>query len=262
MEQTRVDVLREEVAHALDGLEGVIALRATQGCAAPYLFRSKEELGELAVSPKYPLPTVLQVIQRVYPESRLGIVCRGCEERGLVEMAKRNQVNLGNVWAIGLACTAEEATECRCNQPYPDVFVGICVGEKVPGVANDLLPELLALGMSKRREFWQRQFAKCIKCYGCRNSCPQCSCTECALEEELWVKKGRLPPPFPVFHLLRAMHTAGKCVGCRECELCCPADIPLTMLYTLLRRDVRELFGYETGRSVEDKPPLVSALED
>jgi formate hydrogenlyase subunit 6/NADH:ubiquinone oxidoreductase subunit I len=68
-----------------------------------------------------------------------------------------------------------------------------------------------------------------------------------------------VPPPFPIFHLIRAMHTVGRCVGCNECERSCPAQIPLTILYSLLRRDVEEMFGYEAGRSVDDKPPLVIA---
>ena len=54
------------------------------------------------------------------PEVRLGMVTRGCEERGLIEMAKRNQVDLERITMIGLACTAEERDECRCAWPYPD----------------------------------------------------------------------------------------------------------------------------------------------
>ncbi|HIC94425.1 MAG TPA: 4Fe-4S ferredoxin [Anaerolineae bacterium] len=262
MRRALLDELREAVARALDEVEGVVALRAAWGGMAPYLFRSREELGELALSPKYPLPAVLQLIQKSHPESKLGIVCRGCEERGLIEMAKRGQIDLNNVLVIGLACTAEEARECRCEKPYPGVLVTECVGEKVEGVADELVEQFLAQSTPERLDFWRAQFAKCIKCYGCRNACPQCFCEECALEEELWVERGQVPPPFPVFHLIRAMHTVGKCVGCRECELACPADIPLTLLYTLLRRDVRELFGYEAGRSVEEEPPLVVTLEE
>jgi len=261
MEQTLLDDVRKVVAVAIDELDGVVALRAAWGGVAPHLFRSKEELDKLVVSPKYPLPAVLRLIQKAHPESRLGIVCRGCEERGLIEMAKRDQLKLDNVRGIGLACTAEEARQCRCEKPYPDVLVTECVGERVESVTNELVEEFLARSALERLDFWRAQFAKCIKCYGCRNACPQCFCADCTLEEELWVERGRVPPPFPLFHLIRAMHTVGKCVGCRECELSCPADIPLTLLYTLLRQDVRELFGYEAGRSLEEEPPLVIALE-
>jgi formate dehydrogenase subunit beta len=82
------------------------------------------------------------------------------------------------------------------------------------------------------------------------------------LEDELWAQTGVLPPPFPSFHVIRAMHTVGKCVGCGECERTCPAEIPLTILYSLLRRDAMELFGYEAGASIEDQPPLLVTLDE
>jgi ferredoxin len=81
------------------------------------------------------------------------------------------------------------------------------------------------------------------------------------LEDEMWVQTGVLPLPFPSFHVIRAMHTVGKCVGCGECERACPADIPLTILYSLLRRDAKELFSYEAGADIEDQPPLLVTLD-
>jgi ferredoxin len=155
---------------------------------------------------------------------------------------------------IGLACTAEERDECRCAWPYPSQ---IDVGEKVEGTANALVAEHEALSLAERTEFWKQQFARCIKCYACRTVCPQCFCETCVLENNLWVESGTLAPPFPAYHLIRAYHTVAKCVGCMECERACPADIPLTVLYTLLRRDAEAMFGYVPGRSVDDLPPLV-----
>lgn len=257
----RLEALRDLIEEALDEVDGVVGLRSSSGYVAPHLFREREELHQLAVSPKYALPTTLRLIQTAHPEAKLGIVCRGCEERGLIEMAKRNQINLDHIAVIGLACTAEEAEECRCAKPYPSVLVDSHVGERVEPVADNLAEELRQKGVPERLDFWLSQFNKCIKCYGCRNACPQCFCPECTLEEELWVERGRVPPPFPSFHLIRAMHTVGKCVGCRECELSCPAHIPLTTLYTLIRQEVGEMFGYEPGVALEDEPPLVLPME-
>lgn len=257
----RLEPLKKAIADLVDELDGVIALRNTSGFVAPYLFREKEELDELAVSPKFPIPATLRLIQTAHPEAKLGIVCRGCEERGLIEMAKRNQVNLDNVTVIGLACTAEEAEECRCAKPYPSLLVDTHIGERTEPVVNELVEELRQKDVAERLEFWRDQFDKCIKCYACRNACPQCFCPECTLEEEIWVEMGRVPPPFPSFHLIRAMHTAGKCVGCCECELSCPAHIPLTILYALIREEVGEMFGYEPGVDLEEQPPLVLPME-
>ena len=254
-----IEELREVVGELLSELDGVLALRESSEGVAPHLFRSGDDLAELAIAPRYPMASVVDLLQDTDQDTKLGVVARGCDERALIELAKRQQVNLDNVRLIGIACSAEEAEECRCALPYPQ---DLLVGEKVEGVEDRLIAEHEALSREERLEFWKRQFAKCLKCYGCRNACPECFCEECVLEDEMWVQTGVLPLPFPSFHVIRAMHTVGKCVGCGECEQTCPADIPLTILYSLLRRDAKELFGYETGASIEDQPPLLVTLTE
>jgi ferredoxin len=118
------------------------------------------------------------------------------------------------------------------------------------------------MSLEERRVFWQEQFQKCIKCYGCRDICPECFCESCALEDPLWVEPGELAPPFPMFHLIKAMHMSGRCVACRQCELTCPAGIPLTVLYDLIRQDVGELLGYEPGGDIDVVPPLSVTLNE
>lgn len=254
-----LDALRKVVCEKLEGVEGVLALRTDHGGAAPHLYRRGDDLSDLVLAPRYPLALTLDLLLSAHPDSHLGVVVRGCDERALVEMGKRNQVDLTRLTLIGVACTAEEAKECRCATPYPTV---IAVGQPVEGVADERLAAYESLSIEERRTFWARQFAKCYKCYGCRNICPECFCEACALEDGVWVERGIPAPPFPSFHLIRAMHMVGRCVACRQCELVCPAGIPLTALYSLLNRDVAELFGYVPGRSVEEKPPLVLPLEE
>jgi ferredoxin len=118
------------------------------------------------------------------------------------------------------------------------------------------------MSLQERRAFWREQFRKCLKCYGCREICPECFCESCALEDPLWVEPGELAPPFPMFHLIKAMHMSGRCVACRQCELTCPAHIPLTVLYDLIRQDVGELLGYEPGADVEMAPPLSVTFDE
>jgi len=252
----RLSQLREAVQKLLDSgrVEGVLALRATGPASTPHLFHPGDDLDDLVLWPKYPLPQTLDMLLDADPDVRLGMVTRGCEERGLIELAKRNQVDLDRVESIYLACSAEERDECRCAWPYPS---RIDIGQKVEGTADALLAEHEKLSLEERTQFWKAQFARCIKCYGCRTVCPQCFCEVCVLEDDKWVETGILAPPFPSYHLIRAYHTVAKCVGCMECEQACPADIPLTVLYTLLRRDSEEMFEYVPGRSVDDPPPLV-----
>lgn len=252
----REPLVREAVQRLLDSgqVSGVLALRASGPASAPHLFRPGDSLADLVLWPKYPLPRTLDMLLEAHPGARFGMVTRGCEERGLVEMAKRNQVDMDRVTMIGLACTVQERDECRCAWPYP---TSVDIGEQIEGIADELVARHEALSLEERTEFWREQFARCIKCYGCRTVCPQCFCEVCVLEQDRWVETGTLAPPFPSYHLIRAYHTVSKCVGCMECEVACPADIPLTVLYALLRRDGEEMFQYVPGRSVEDSPPLV-----
>lgn len=101
------------------------------------------------------------------------------------------------------------------------------------------------------------EFSKCIKCYGCREACPLCFCTECSIESDspLWVQKGILPPS-PMFHWVRLIHIVDSCTNCGQCEEVCPVEIPLAKIYHKLNRQLEEVFGYSTGMDAEEKPPL------
>ena len=106
----------------------------------------------------------------------------------------------------------------------------------------------------ERLSRWMYEFQKCIKCYGCRNICPVCFCRECSLEHKELVGTGALPPEVPVFHLVRAVHMAGRCIDCGLCEDACPVDIPLRLLYRKVNEIVVNVFDYETGSSADQSP--------
>jgi len=216
----------------------------------------------LAIWPKMPVPDTVKIIQKAHPEAQLAVVCRGCEERGIVEMAKHAQLNWDNLTLIGLQCTHDEALFCRCAKPYT-VHSQVTIGEPIEGVSDPVTEEFAAKSQSEKLAFWKEQFLHCIKCYGCRNICPQCFCNVCALEDETWVETGKLPMPLPpMYHMVRAMHMTAKCVACRECEETCPADIPMAIQFRLIARDVEAMFGYETGASIDQKPPQLLVLEE
>ena len=260
-----MSMMEELVAHVADKLQeldGVVALRQTAEGTAPHLFRAGDDLSQLTLTPHYPLASVVSLLQKRYPEARFGIVARGCDVRAMVEMAKRGQVDVDRVYLLGVTCTAEEAETCYCADPAPDTEgwpSAKVFGTPVEGAPpNPIVVEYEKMALEERQAFWQQQFLKCIKCYGCRNICPECFCEACALEDPLWVEPGELAPPFPMFHLIRAMHMAGRCVACRQCELACPSHIPLTILYDLLRQDMKAMLDYVPGADLD--APLAVAL--
>jgi len=257
-----VDEIRSVVKNKLESLDGVVALAEERGRIMPHLYTPGDDLSTLTLGPRYALALVLRDILKRNPSLRLGMVARGCQERALIELANWRQLSLDQVVVIGFPCSAELAAECRCALPYPTEIVA---GERVEGVKDRVFEEFQAAkSREERLAFWQRQFAKCIKCYGCRTICPLCFCDRCAMEQETWATRGRLPVPFPAFHVIKAMHTAGmgKCVGCHACEDACPADIPLSLLYALLRQDLRNLFGYDAGLQRAGKPPVFKIAEE
>jgi len=98
-----------------------------------------------------------------------------------------------------------------------------------------LLQEILRMRAAERQTFWQEQFRKCIKCYGCIDMCPVYPEAAEGLNVSRWVKGGQVPPPYPLFHLIRAYEVGDACILCGECEQTCPAGIPLKTLQDFVR---------------------------
>jgi formate dehydrogenase (coenzyme F420) beta subunit len=261
----RLTALRETIEKILPGFDGLVGIKTgPANIVAPYLFSKEhpEDLAALAIWPKEPLPDTVKIIQKAHPGVKLAVVCRGCEERGLVEMAKHEQINLDNLTLIGLQCEQAEAEFCRCAKPFTS-HTQITVGQPIEGVPDPLTDGFLSKSREEKLEFWKTEFSHCIKCYGCRTICPQCFCNVCALEDETWVETGRLPMPMPaMYHMVRTMHMTAKCTACRECEETCPAGIPMAIQFRLIARDVKSMFNYETGDKIDQKPPQLLVLEE
>ena len=124
--------------------------------------------------------------------------------------------------------------------PYKDV-------EKIQGMS----PE-------KRWGFFTRMVSKCTRCYACRNVCPLCYCPICFVDESRpqWVGKSIDPTDTMTFHLLRAYHCAGRCTDCGACERVCPVGIPVRQFTKKLNKDAQELFSWEAGLTLDQRPPL------
>lgn len=111
------------------------------------------------------------------------------------------------------------------------------------------LDKVASMPREQRWQFWQQEFERCTKCYACRAACPMCYCAQCVVEvnQPQWIPV----PPHPLgnleWHLVRAMHLAGRCVGCGECARACPVGIPLDLLNQAIREEIAEQFGARAG---------------
>lgn len=236
---------------------GFVGLKKEHGHAAPHLF-TKENMKDLDFlvvgEARYPLNKVLLRLARRHTGDRLGVMVRGCDERGLNELFKWNQLSRNRVIPIGVACTPDLAKACECYKPYPTEWV---VGEKTEGIAQSKrLDDNERLNQDERLQYWMQKLNKCIKCYGCRDVCPMCFCKVCSLEDRNFILTGKLPPENPTFHLSRAVHMVGRCIDCGLCEEACPSEIPIRTLYKEVNKIVGDLFDYKTGDDPEKKSPL------
>jgi formate dehydrogenase subunit beta len=110
----------------------------------------------------------------------------------------------------------------------------------------------------KKWDFFTRLIERCIRCYACRNACPLCYCPTCFVDESQpqWVGKSSDPTDTMTFHFLRAYHCAGRCTDCGACERVCPMGISMRQFTKKLNKDALDLFSWEAGLTLDQRPPL------
>jgi ferredoxin len=241
-------------------IKGFVGLREECGHIMPHLFCDPRDLEHMSLGDgdgpgdaRYPLNQLLIKVAAAYPGDTFAVLVRGCDERGLRELFKWEQLNEERVIPVGLGCPDELAKACECEKPFPDCLIDGPQGERAD---SQKVARIDGMDLEGRLAFWLAEFDRCIKCFGCRNVCPMCFCNECSLEEESLVGTGEIPPDNPAFHLTRAVHMVGRCIDCGLCEEACPGDIPLRTLYKKVAEIVREELGYRTGYTVEEKSPF------
>jgi len=241
--------------------DAILGLMEKNGSVGPGLLRSPQDAEDLVLEPKILLSKIgLRILKAAPAGFRLAIMCRGCDERALRELAKMNQLDLSAVRLVGVACREFQAARCVCQRPYP---THTDVGENVPGIdpfADEKMLELLQKEDITGMKRWASILQKCIKCYGCRNACPLCVCDPCRLADSAWILPIDISPEPMAFHLIRAFHLADRCVACGACQETCPADIPLLAIQLFLRKVLKERHGYEPGLDTEHRSPLLGDL--
>lgn len=123
---------------------------------------------------------------------------------------------------------------------------------------SDTIASLRAMSLEERWAFWTGEFEKCIKCYACRAACPMCYCHRCTVDcnQPQWVPAASHNTGNLEWHLMRAMHLAGRCINCGECAAACPVGIPLNLLTYSLIDPMKAEFGTMAGMKVDDKYAL------
>lgn len=282
------EAVRTEARRILsDGtVTAVIGYAASRraGSAQPIVITSAADADKLIFSAACVnnLAVYLTKAKKDVPKTgKIAVVVKGCDLKALVGLLGESQLKREDLYLIGIPCTgvlgsvlqpatmltaatiASKCCECTDRLPSGCDFVPSVELPQQPRFEQrytDEITRLEAMSPAERWEYWKEQFSKCIKCYACRQVCPFCFCEQCLCDRNRpqMVEQTPRPSGNTAWHLVRAMHLAGRCAGCAECERVCPMDIPLNLLNRKMARELKELFNSEAGFEVRDKGPLNS----
>ncbi len=227
---------------------------------------------------EYCVNTIAKYVRDVKARGKVGLVVRGCDSRGIVRLITDQVIKREDVYLIGVGCpgikdrrTGEQlkkCAECRHNNPVVcDEMAGDAVERPVPEGRFAEVGEIEAMAQAERSRYFESVYAKCIRCYACRDVCPCCTCRECFVDQrrENWVGKQNNVAENRFYGLTRVMHIADRCIECGECERACPMDLPLMKLNRKVIKDLNELFGeFESSLSLDEsiEPLTVYDLND
>jgi ferredoxin len=199
-----------------------------------------------------------------------GIVVKGCDAKTLAVLESENQIDRDKMVVIGVACSGmhlrgklqDKCLSCDVQQPpHCDSVVGdgdivAAVGDTVAGSRYAKLDQLAAMTSDQRLEYWKGEFARCVKCYACRQHCPLCYCEVCVADKNRPTRidtSATLKGNF-AWNILRAFHLAGRCVGCSACTNACPAAIDLDLLNLTLAKAAEDNFQFRSGMKRNAEP--------
>jgi ferredoxin len=213
----------------------------------------------------------------------VGISCPGMVDRRKAEKAlgEHEALGAGEGAQGNIRVVVEDGTEVtlrredimadaclECRHPAPtihDVMLGTPVEGKKTDTARQRTTEFESKPLEARWASFQEVVSRCIRCNACRQACPMCYCKTCLFDQTRprWIGAGTDISDVAIYHLVRALHMAGRCTECGACERACPMGIDVRLLERKLCVEVEDLYGYRPGEAIEAAPVLSSfAMDD
>jgi formate dehydrogenase (coenzyme F420) beta subunit len=181
---------------------------------------------------------------------RLGILANVAALRSIMQLASEFQIKDGEVYVLFANADGSliEFTDFKSIEAFLET-----TDTGIKSEEQEMIAKLEAMTVNERWLFWNQEFEKCIKCYACRAACPMCYCHRCTTDvnQPQWIPVASHELGNLDYHLMRAMHLAGRCVNCGECATACPMDIPLNLLTYQLISPIKATFGATAGMKAD-----------
>jgi coenzyme F420-reducing hydrogenase delta subunit/ferredoxin len=240
--------------------DGTVQVVIGYGASGPVFIRRAEDADRLVWNASC-LANLTAYLKRkeIKRLGKAAVVVKGCDERGLVILEKEYQVDRQSLHVIGMACDGLGKPKCATCETHQPHFVDQAIGESTVQPAAppaNPLAALMQMRPAERMSWWAGEFERCVKCYACRQVCPLCYCERCIVDKNrpVAIETSATPQGNFAWHITRAFHLAGRCIGCGECARACPAGIPLSLLNMTLAHAAEEHFGYRAGMDPKAEP--------
>lgn len=180
---------------------------------------------------------------------RMAIVAVPSTLRSILQLAAERQLREEQVLAVAVldGGVKELATFDAIEETTSTIPDGLSAADQ------QMIDQLTAMSVGERRAFWAAELNRCVKCYACRSSCPMCYCERCTMDcnRPQWIPVASHALGNLEYHMVRAMHLAGRCVQCGTCGTACPIGIPVHLLTFFAEGIVRRQFGQKGGASAK-----------
>ena len=241
-----MDRVKQKARDLLDSNKVQVVIgyeEGTDGTARPVFIMDSKNIDKLIFNDRcyhnlavYLTKVEVEKIGRVAVEASLNTL------KGIVKLASEGQFVFEDIDILGVNRNGELYEFASLDEviDYIDQHPVEYSPEEI-----SLLRKIESMTREERWEYWQEEFSRCIRCYACRAACPNCYCDACIVDinQPQWIS----PTPDALgnleWHIIRAMHLAGRCVNCGACAKACPVDIPLNILNLKLAEEISKNFS-------------------